>query len=302
MKIDLNILATETRNENSTNIDNISTLEMAKIMNNEDKKIASAIEVELPNIALAVEEISKSFMNNGRLIYIGAGTSGRLGILDASECPPTYGTCPEMVVGIIAGGDYAIKNAVEGAEDNRELGIEDLKAIKFSEKDILVGIAASGRTPYVLSALEYANSIGSITVSVSCNPCSEIAKISKIAINPIVGPEIITGSTRLKSGTAQKLILNMLSTLSMIKIGKTFGNLMVDVQATNNKLVQRQKQIVMEATGVSEEEATYALEQCDDNCKTAIFMILSGFSPEESMAILSLHKGFIREALKSTKK
>ncbi|MGL4252661.1 MAG: N-acetylmuramic acid 6-phosphate etherase [Fusobacteriaceae bacterium] len=302
MSIDLKSLVTETRNENSMNIDTLSTMEMAKIMNDEDKKVAQAIEKELPTIVQAIDTIAKAFLDGGRLIYIGAGTSGRLGILDASECPPTYGTDPNMVVGLIAGGEYAIRNAVEGAEDSRELGIEDLKSLRFSSKDVLVGIAASGRTPYVLGAMDYAKSLGATVVGLSCNPESPIAENAHIAISPVPGPEVVTGSTRLKAGTTQKLVLNMLTTLSMIKIGKVYGNLMVDVQATNEKLVERQKKIVMEATGVSKEEATSALEKCSNNCKSAIFMILSGLSAEEAMKKLGEHRGFIREAEKSIKK
>lgn len=302
MSIDLKALVTETRNEKSMNIDILSTMEMAKIMNDEDKKVALAIEKELPAIVRAIDAISKAFLEGGRLIYIGAGTSGRLGILDASECPPTYGTDPSMVVGLIAGGEYAIRNAVEGAEDNRELGIEDLKALNFNSKDILVGIAASGRTPYVLGAMAYAKSLGATVIGLSCNPESPIAENSDIAISPVPGPEVVTGSTRLKSGTTQKLVLNMLTTLSMVKIGKVYGNLMVDVQATNEKLVERQKRIVMEATGVTKEEAAVALEKCNNSCKSAIFMILSGLSAEEAMKKLEEHRGFIREAEKSLKK
>ncbi|MGL5963686.1 MAG: N-acetylmuramic acid 6-phosphate etherase [Fusobacteriaceae bacterium] len=302
MIIDLKSLVTESRNEKSMNIDTLSTMEMTKIMNEEDKKVAIAIEKELPSIAQAIDAIASSFLDGGRLIYIGAGTSGRLGILDASECPPTYGTDANMVVGLIAGGDYAIRNAVEGAEDNRNLGIEDLKNLKFNKKDILVGIAASGRTPYVLGAMEYAKSIGSRVVGLSCNPGSPIAENADISISPVPGPEIVTGSTRLKAGTTQKLVLNMLTTLSMVKIGKVYGNLMVDVQATNEKLVERQKKIVIEATGVTREEATVALEKCNNSCKSAIFMILSGLTAEEAMNKLEENRGFIREAEKSLQK
>lgn len=294
--MDLKSLVTETRNRKSMNIDTLSTLEMATIMNEEDKEVAIAIEKELPAIVEAIDAISAAFMDGGRLIYIGAGTSGRLGILDASECPPTYGTDPSMVVGLIAGGEYAIRNAVEGAEDNRELGVEDLKGLNFNSKDILVGIAASGRTPYVIGAMEYAKSLGATVVGLSCNPGSPIAEKADIAISPVPGPEVVTGSTRLKSGTTQKLVLNMLTTLSMVKIGKVYGNLMVDVQATNEKLVERQKRIVMEATDVSKEEAAEALKKCNNHCKSAIFMILSGLSAEEAMKKLHEHRGFIRKA------
>jgi len=296
----LGTMTTETRNKKSMKIDTLSTIEMLKIMNGEDKEVPLAIEKELPNIAKAVDKISEAFLNGGRLIYMGAGTSGRLGILDASECPPTFGTPAEMVVGLIAGGEKAIHRAVENAEDSTTLGIEDLKKLNFNKKDIVVGIAASGRTPYVISSLEYANELGATTIGVSCNSDSALAKVASIAISVIVGPEVVTGSTRLKSGTAQKLVLNMLTTISMIKIGKVYGNLMVDVEATNEKLVERQKKIVIEATGVTYEEAQEALLKCNNHCKTAIFMILSGLDAETATKVLKEHNGFIREALKST--
>lgn len=232
---------------------------------------------------------------------MGAGTSGRLGILDASECPPTYGTDLSMVIGLIAGGERAIRSSVESAEDSKEAGVADVSAHQFSSKDVLVGIAASGRTPYVVGGLEYASSLGARTVSVSCNPNSEIAQVADIAISPVVGPEVVTGSSRMKAGTAQKLVLNMLTTGSMIKIGKVYGNLMVDVKAANAKLVERQKRIVMEATGVSKAEATDVLAQCDSHCKLAIFTILSGLDVESAKHTLQAHKGFIRKALQSVR-
>ncbi len=297
MEINLNAMVTEGRNKNSMNIDTLSTLELVKVINEEDKKVAEAVEVELYNIAKSIDKIVESFKNGGRLVYIGAGTSGRLGILDASECPPTYGTSPEMVIGIIAGGEKAILKAVENAEDNEELCVEDLKKINFNKKDILVGIAASGRTPYVMGGLKYANNIGATTVGISCNPDSIIAKTALIAISPIVGPEVVTGSSRMKAGTAQKFILNMLTTGSMIKMGKVYSNLMVDVEATNLKLVERQGKIVVDATGCSKEEAEVALSKCDRHCKTAIFMILSGKNVEEAKEILKRNEGYIRKAL-----
>lgn len=299
--MDLKTMLTESRNPNTMEIDTLSTMDMVKIMNSEDKKVPLAIEKELEQIAEAVDIISSAFLNGGRLIYSGAGTSGRLGILDASECPPTFGTDPSMVVGLIAGGEHAIRNAVEGAEDSREMGVEDLKKIGFNSGDIFVGIAASGRTPYVLAGIEYAKSLGAKTVGVSCNPDSPIAKNVDIPISPAPGAEVVTGSTRLKSGTAQKLVLNMLSTLSMIKIGKVYGNLMVDVQASNEKLIERQKKIVMDATGVERAEASEALKQCNNHCKSAIFMILSGLEAPKAMDILKEHRGFIREALRNIK-
>ncbi|OCG40294.1 N-acetylmuramic acid 6-phosphate etherase [Gilliamella sp. Bif1-4] len=295
--INLSAMITESRNPNSEKIDNCSTLEMLQIINNEDKKVALAIEKELPNIAKAVDAISLAFSNQGRLIYIGAGTSGRLGILDASECPPTYGTPPEQVIGLIAGGKTAIFKAVENAEDNPELAITDLKNINFSSNDILVGIAASGRTPYVIGAMQYAKSMGATVISLCCNPKAAMINIADIAIIPTVGPEVVTGSSRMKAGTAQKLVLNMLTTASMIKIGKVYGNLMVDVQATNAKLIERQISIVMQATDCNREMAIQTLNQCQKHCKTAILMILSGLNATQARQALNKNNGFIRKVL-----
>lgn len=297
MKIDLNGMVTESRNQASQNIDMLSTLDMLKVINDEDKKVAFAVEKELVQIARAVDAISQAFMQGGRLIYSGAGTSGRLGILDASECPPTYGTQPEQVIGLIAGGHQAILKAVENAEDNVELGVKDLQALNFSHRDVLVGIAASGRTPYVIAAMEYAKSIGATVVGISCNPGSPIAQTADIAITPVVGAEVVTGSSRMKAGTAQKLVLNMLTTGAMIRIGKVYGNLMVDVEATNAKLVERQKNIVIQATECSREQAEAALVQCGGHCKTAIVMILTGLDAEQATATLAKHHGFIRAAI-----
>ena len=299
MELNLKKMVTESRNENTMNIDTLTTREMVKVINDEDKKVALAVEAELGNIAKAIDKISNAFLNGGRLIYIGAGTSGRLGILDASECPPTFGTPASLVVGLIAGGKVAILKAVENAEDNKELCVEDLKKINFNSKDILVGIAASGRTPYVMGGIEYATNLGAITISVSCNPNSILAEAVNIPISPVVGPEVVTGSSRLKAGTAQKLVLNMLTTGAMIKIGKVYGNLMVDVEATNEKLVERQKKIVIEATDCTKEEATVALDQVEGHCKTAILMILAGLGPNEAKKLLEEKNGFIREALKN---
>ncbi len=301
MKLNLKQMVTESRNKNTMNIDLLDTMEMVRVMNDEDKKVALAVEKELGTIAEAIDKISHAFLNGGRLIYIGAGTSGRLGILDASECPPTFGTPSELVVGLIAGGGKAILKAVENAEDNRELCVEDLKNIDFNSKDILVGIAASGRTPYVMGGIEYAKTLGATTVSLSCNPESILAEAVEIPISPVVGGEVVTGSSRLKAGTAQKLVLNMLTTGSMIKIGKVYENLMVDVEATNEKLVERQKKIVMEATDCRREEASYALKETGGHCKTAILMILGGLAAGEAKILLSEKKGFIREALKVVK-
>lgn len=298
-KIDLEKLTTESRNQNTLDIDKVSTLEMVKKINAEDKKVAEAVEVELPKIAEAIDGIVKGIHKGGRLIYIGAGTSGRLGILDASECPPTYGVSEELVQGIIAGGQEAIFRAKEGAEDSRELAVEDLKAKNLNENDTVVGLAASGRTPYVIGGLEYANEIGALTVAVTCNAGSEVSKAAKISIAPVVGAEVVTGSTRLKSGTAQKLVLNMLSTGVMIKLGKVYGNLMVDVRATNAKLVERAKKIVCEATGVDREEAEQFLIETNFDVKLSIFMILSKLNKDEAKNILDNNNGYIAEALKS---
>ncbi len=297
----LDKLTTESRNLNTSNIDKVSTLEMVKIINDEDKKVAEAVEKEIPKIAQAIDYIVERIKKGGRLIYIGAGTSGRLGILDASECPPTYGVSEELVQGIIAGGHEAIFRAKEGAEDSKELAIEDLKLKKLSPNDIVVGIAASGRTPYVVGGLEYGNEIGALTISITCNSDSEVSKTSQISIVPIVGAEVITGSTRLKSGTAQKLVLNMLSTGSMIKLGKVYGNLMVDVKATNKKLIERAKKIVCEATGIEKNLAEDILSKTDYDVKLSIFMILSGLSLNDAREKLLENDGYIAKALESIK-
>ena len=297
MKIDLTSMITESRNPASANIDSLPTLDMLRVINREDQTVALAVEKTLPQVAQVVDAVAQAFRLGGRLIYMGAGTSGRLGILDASECPPTFGTPAEQVVGLIAGGHKAILKAVENAEDNRELAVSDLKALNFSEKDVLVGIAASGRTPYVLGGMEYALSLGATVAAVSCNPDSEMSRLAGIAITPVVGPEVITGSSRMKAGTAQKLILNMITTGAMIRSGKVYGNLMADVEATNAKLVERQKRIVMAATECDRATAEQALAACDGHCKTAIVMILAQLSAGDAKALLAQHQGFIRDAL-----
>jgi len=299
MKLDLSQMITEGRNPASQNIDELSTEAMLHVINDEDKKVALAVEAIVPQIAAAVDAICAAFQAGGRLIYCGAGTSGRLGILDASECPPTFGTPREQVIGLIAGGHTAILQAVENAEDNREQGAQDLKDIHFSRHDVLVGIAASGRTPYVLGALAYANELGATTVSLTCNPGSAMSQVAAIALTPVVGPEVVTGSSRMKAGTAQKLVLNMLTTGSMIRSGKVYGNLMVDVEATNQKLVQRQVNIVMQATDCDEATASAALTACGGHCKTAILMVLADLAADEAKALLSQHQGFIRQALQA---
>lgn len=294
----LSTLITEQRNPNSMHVDSLSALEIVQLMNDEDKQVPLAIEKCLPQIAQAVERIVSAFQQGGRLVYIGAGTSGRLGVLDASECPPTFGVSPEMVKGIIAGGERALRHPIEGAEDSKEQAVVDLQTIQFSSKDVLVGIAASGRTPYVIGALEYAKSLGSVTVSIASNPNSAMANIVDIAIDTVVGPEVLTGSSRLKSGTAQKLVLNMLTTASMILMGKCYQNLMVDVQASNEKLKARAIRIVMQATDCNKALAEETLKQADQNAKLAIMMILSGLDRAQAEALLEKHQGKLQLALK----
>ncbi|MCB2298465.1 N-acetylmuramic acid 6-phosphate etherase [Clostridium tagluense] len=298
-RLNLKKLTTEGRNENTMDIDRISTLEMVKKINNEDKKVAEAVEKELPKIAEAIDCIVERMYKGGRLIYLGAGTSGRLGILDASECPPTFGISEEMVQGIMAGGKEAIFRAKEGAEDSMELAVKDLKNKNITENDTIVGIAASGRTPYVIGGLEYANEVGALTISITCNANSQVSKTAKISIAPVVGAEVVTGSTRLKSGTAQKLVLNMLSTGAMIKLGKVYGNLMVDVKSTNEKLIERAKLIVCAATGIGIEDATEVLNKTDFDVKLAIFIILSKLNKDEARIILDQNNGYIAKALEN---
>ena len=294
----LSTLITEQRNPNSMHVDSLSALEIVQLMNDEDKQVPLAIEKCLPQIAQAVECIVAAFQQGGRLVYIGAGTSGRLGVLDASECPPTFGVSPEMVKGIIAGGERALRHPIEGAEDSKAQAVVDLQTIHFSSKDVLVGIAASGRTPYVIGALEYAKSLGSVTVSIASNPNSAMANIVDIAIDTVVGPEVLTGSSRLKSGTAQKLVLNMLTTASMILMGKCYQNLMVDVQASNEKLKARAIRIVMQATDCDKALAEETLKLADQNAKLAIMMILSGLDRAQAEALLEKHHGKLQLALK----
>lgn len=294
----LSTLITEQRNPNSMHVDSLSALEIVQLMNEEDKQVPLAIEKCLPQIAQAVECIVSAFQQGGRLVYIGAGTSGRLGVLDASECPPTFGVSPEMVKGIIAGGERALRHPIEGAEDSKAQAVVDLQTIEFSSKDVLVGIAASGRTPYVIGALEYAKSLGSVTVSIASNPNSAMANIVDIAIDTVVGPEVLTGSSRLKSGTAQKLVLNMLTTASMILMGKCYQNLMVDVQASNEKLKARAIRIVMQATDCDKALAEETLKQADQNVKLAIMMILSGLDRAQAETLLEKHQGKLQLALK----
>ncbi len=295
----LSHLVSEGRNPETMDIDLLSAREIVKRLNQQDKLVPFAVEKVLPEIAQAVDKITDAFKNGGRLVYIGAGTSGRLGILDASECPPTFGISEKMVVGLIAGGPSALIKATEGAEDNPDLGQQDLQKINFCSDDVLVGIAASGRTPYVIGALQYAKQIGAATVAVSCNPGSDIAQIADIAISPNVGPEALCGSTRLKSGTAQKMILNMLTTASMIRLGKSYQNLMVDVKATNKKLIARAVRIVMQATDCQRDEAEQLLDASHNNAKVAILMYLGGMDYKQALAKLSASDGFLRRAIPS---
>ena len=296
--IDLSVLTTESRNPDTIKLDQMTPFEIASAMNREDEKAVKAVREVLPQIGEAIEWAADSLKAGGRIIYIGAGTSGRLGVLDAVECPPTFGVSRDLVVGLIAGGDKAFVEAVEGAEDSETLCAEDLKSIGLSSRDIVIGLAASGRTPYVIYGLHYANKTGCRTVAIACNKGSDIGKAAKLAIEPVTGPEVLTGSTRLKAGTAQKMILNMISTGSMVGIGKAYENLMVDVKQSNEKLVVRSQNIVMTATGCSREEAEDALKQAEGHVKTAVTMILLSCDPEEARQKLSQAGGKIREALK----
>jgi len=302
MKVNLSTLTTEQSNDRSTFIDQLSTMEIIKLMNEEDRTVADSVKEVLPQIEAAIDAIYQSLKNGGRLIYIGAGTSGRIGVLDASECPPTFCTPPEMVQALIAGGQKAILTAVEGAEDGFEDAAEDLKGKNVNHLDVVVGIAASGRTPYVKGGLHYAESMGATTISLACNKDAEISQYAKHKIEVVVGPEILTGSTRLKAATAQKMVLNMLTTTTMIKLGKVYGNLMVDLQASNMKLIERAKGIVTNITGVSYEEAEAILNQTNQRVKPAIVMIRAGVTLETAMDSINQANGFVREAIELAKK
>ncbi|WP_409306510.1 N-acetylmuramic acid 6-phosphate etherase [Pectobacterium sp. B1J-3] len=295
--MNLGTLVSETRNPATMDLDTLSTLDMMKVFNQEDQKVPEAIRRVLPEIADAVDLATEALKSGGRLIYLGAGTSGRLGVLDASECPPTFGVPHGLVIGLIAGGPGALLKAVEGAEDDPQLGEADLVALNLTSDDMVVGLAASGRTPYVIGALRYAHRLGCRTAAISCNPHSPIAQEAQVAISPVVGPEALTGSTRLKSGTAQKLVLNMISTGVMVKLGKVYQNLMVDVRATNVKLLDRACSIVIEATGAQPDVARLALQQTKNEVKPAILMILSGLDAEHAQERLRQHDGYLREAL-----
>jgi len=291
---------TEARNPATENIDTLSTLDMVRLINQEDKYVHEAIATELPQVAEAIDHIAERIKTDGRLIYIGAGTSGRLGVLDASECPPTFNIPPELVVGVIAGGEFALTHAIEGAEDDVEMGARDVAALNVNEHDSVVGIAASGRTPYVMGGMVEARQRGALVVSLACNHPSPMSDLADVSIAPVTGPEVLTGSTRLKAGTAQKLVLNMISTGVMIKLGKTFSNLMVNVQATNQKLQARARRIVEQACGISADEAAAALEACDGQVPVAIVSQLAGVSPDEAQRRLDAADGVVRKTLRET--
>ncbi|GAB6087900.1 N-acetylmuramic acid 6-phosphate etherase [Alkaliphilus crotonatoxidans] len=295
--INLENMSTEQQNIKSINLDSMSYLEALKLMNEEDAKVASAISEVIEPIERTVRVTVEALKQGGRLIYVGAGTSGRLGVLDAAECPPTFGTPPDMVLGLIAGGEEAFIKAVEGAEDSIAMGIEDLKRINLNQRDVVIGIAASGRTPYVVGALKYAKEVGAATAAIACNRPSEVGKVADIAIEIVVGPEILTGSTRLKAGTAQKMVLNMISTISMVGIGKVYKNLMVDVQQTNLKLESRALNIVMSATGVDYDTAKNRLTEAEGSVKLAITMILLGCDLKGARERLDAAGGHIRKTV-----
>ena len=295
--IDLSVLVTESRNKETMGLDQMTPLEIVTVMNREDGKAVEAVEEVLPQIAQAIAWCTDSLKQKGRIIYIGAGTSGRLGVLDAVECPPTFGVSPDVVVGLMAGGTPAFVKAVEGAEDSQTMGEEDLKEIHLSPADIVIGLAASGRTPYVIYGLRYAKKIGCRTVAVSCNRDSEIGKEADLAIEPVPGPEVLTGSTRLKAGTVQKMVLNMISTGSMVGIGKVYQNLMVDVVQTNMKLITRAENIVMTATGCTREEARASLEEAEGSVKLAITMILLQCGAKSAKTRLNRAGGYVRNAI-----
>ena len=295
--INLDQMTTETRNQKTMNLDTMTVHNFVTVMNAEDQTVAQSIAQALPAIEATIQTITASFNQNGRLFYIGAGTSGRLGVLDAAECVPTFGTAPEMVQGLIAGGMQAMTVAVEGAEDSTALGKTDLEERRLTANDTVVGIAASGRTPYVIGGLDYAQTVGAATISLACNHNAAISQHAQIAIEVPVGPEVLTGSTRLKAGTAQKLVLNMLSTGAMIGIGKVYKNLMVDVRPTNEKLVVRSQRIIQQATGCDATEAAEAFEAADRHVKLAIVMILTRQPQTTAQALLTRANGFISQAV-----
>ncbi|WP_313131064.1 N-acetylmuramic acid 6-phosphate etherase [Anaerocolumna sp.] len=293
----LSNLVTEKVNQNTKNIDECSTGEILELINQEDCGVPFAVKEEMPNIIKAVDILYESLKNGGKMVYIGAGTSGRLGVLDASECPPTFGTVPELIQGYIAGGDVALRTAVEGCEDNADLGRQQIIECNIKEGDVVIGITASGSAPYVIGGLKQAKELGAKTIAVVNNKESKLKPISDICIAPVVGPEVIIGSTRMKAGTAQKLVLNMLTTSTMIKLGKVYGNMMVDLKATNHKLNDRALRIIKTTTGVNDETAKEYLDKSNKNTKTAILMILSGYSLEDAEKLLLENEGYLKKAL-----
>ncbi|MBH8605891.1 N-acetylmuramic acid 6-phosphate etherase [Thermoactinomyces sp. CICC 10522] len=299
---ELDRLETEKRNPRTMDIDELDSFEVVKRINEEDALVPGAVAAALPQIARAVDQIVEAIKKRGRLIYIGAGTSGRIGILDALECPPTFGTPPQLVQGIIAGGAGAVDTSWETAEDQYDLGKNDLQEIRLTDRDIVVGIAASGRTPYVIGALQYANEVGATSVALVCNPGTKMEQVAKHTICVVTGPEVVTGSTRMKAGTAQKMVLNMLSTATMIRLGKVYQNLMVDVEPLNHKLIERSKNIVIEATGCTRAEAEKALSEQNGNTKAAILQLLTDLSPDEAVRLLELHDGVLKKALAAVNK
>lgn len=292
-------LTTESTNPRSAKIDTLPAIEIVRLINSEDAIVAEAVANQSESIAKAIEVISDRLSDGGRLIYIGAGTSGRLGVLDASECPPTFNTPSELVIGLIAGGDSALRKAAEGVEDHPECGAEDLSKISVGSKDVVVGIATSGRTPYVIGALQYAREVGAVPIGLACNEASKLADVTEIMITPIVGPEIISGSTRMKAGTATKMVLNILTTGTMIRLGKTYGNLMVDLRATNSKLLARTCRLVSHLTGLDHDAATKALADCDGELKTAVVSVLRQVSPADARRILDSVDGKLRLAIET---
>ncbi|GHE98650.1 N-acetylmuramic acid 6-phosphate etherase [Thalassotalea profundi] len=298
---ELQSMASEGRNPDTMDLDLLDTTNLLKSINKEDHKVAGVVQQAIPEIALAVDAIVNAFGKGGRLIYVGAGTSGRLGVLDAVECPPTFSVSPDQIIALIAGGESAMYKAVEGAEDDPILAITELKEKHLTKDDVVVGIAASGRTPYTISALKYAKELGAKAIGVACNGASELLNVADISICAEVGPEALTGSTRLKSGTAQKLILNMLTTASMIKTGKSYENLMVDVYASNEKLRARAIRIVMQASACDFNTATQALANADNNAKLAILLVLTGLPINEAKSLLNKNDGFLRKAVEKSK-
>ncbi|WP_326589524.1 N-acetylmuramic acid 6-phosphate etherase [Streptomyces sp. NBC_01294] len=300
LRAQLATLTTEAFRPDLAEIDHLSTLDIARTMNAEDATVPAAVAAQLPHIAAAIDAIAERMARGGRLVYAGAGTAGRMGVLDASECPPTFNTDPADVVGLIAGGPSAMVKAVEGAEDSKELAAEDLTALKIGPADTLVGISASGRTPYAIGAVEFARTRGALTVGLSCNAGSALAAAADHGIEVVVGPELLTGSTRLKAGTAQKLVLNLISTITMIRLGKTYGNLMVDMRSSNEKLRARARRIVSLATGAPDEEIEAALAATDGEVKNAILVVLGGVGGPEAAELLAASRGHLRAALANT--